>query len=101
LESLTGKQLAYENVLVLFAKHTYVTPTILEINVMYVKNHKGILFRDGQSYWVTWSSLGGKLTLSDESGNPLPLKPGSTFIEVVSYQTTWDPEARLFRYHNP
>jgi hypothetical protein len=50
---------------------------------------------------VTWSTLRGQLRLADGQGNPLPLKPGQTFLEVVSYQTTWDPDSLILRYHNP
>jgi len=101
LENLTGEQLAFENVLVLFANHHFVKPTIIEINLMFVEEHRGLLFRDGLVFPVTWSTLRGELRLSDGQGNPLPLKPGQTFLEVVSYQTTWNPDSHIIRYHNP
>lgn len=31
----------------------------------------------------------------------LALKPGQTFIEVVSLQSTWSDEDKLVRYHSP
>jgi len=101
LENLTGEQLAFENVLVLFANHHFVKPTIIEINLMFVEEHRGLLFRDGLVFPVTWSTLRGELRLTDGQGNPLPLKPGQTFLEVVSYQTTWNPDTLIIRYHNP
>jgi hypothetical protein len=101
LENLTGEQLAFENVLVLFADHHFVKPTIIEINLMFVEEHRGLLFRDGLVFPVTWSTLRGQLRLTDGQGNPLPLKPGQTFLEVVSYQTTWNPDSHIIRYHNP
>ncbi len=101
LENLTGEQLAFQNVLVLFADHRYVKPTILEISLMFVDNHNGLLFRDGKVYRIKWSTLRGELRLTDSEGAPFPLKPGKTFIEVVSYQTTWDPDQLIVRYHNP
>jgi len=101
LEHLTGEQLAFENVLVLFADHHFVKPTIIEINLMFVEEHRGLLFRDGLVFPVTWSTLRGELRLTDGQGNPLPLKPGQTFLEVVSYQTTWNPDSHIIRYHNP
>ena len=101
MENLTGEQLAFENVLVLFADHHFVKPTIIEINLMFVEEHRGLLFRDGLVFPVTWSTLRGELRLTDGQGNPLPLKPGQTFLEVVSYQTTWNPDSLIVRYHNP
>jgi len=101
LENLTGEQLAFENVLALFADHHFVKPTIIEINLMFVEEHRGLLFRDGLVFPVTWSTLRGELRLNDGQGNPLPLKPGQTFLEVVSYQTTWNPDSLIIRYHNP
>src|SRR3990170_6403913 len=44
LENLTGEQLAFENVLVLFANHHFVKPTIIEINLVFMEEHRGLLF---------------------------------------------------------
>jgi hypothetical protein len=101
VEALTGQQLAYENVLVMWAQHRYVTPTILEMELVYVRDRYGLLFRDGRVYEVKWSTPSGRLLVHDAEGNPVPLDPGRTFIQVVSYETTWDSEAKVIRYHNP
>lgn len=101
LENLTGEQLAFENVLVMFADHHFIKPTIIEIKLMFVDHHRGLLFRDGQVYPVEWSTLRGQLRLADRQGNAVALKPGQTFLEVVSYQTTWNPDSLIVRYHNP
>ncbi len=50
---------------------------------------------------IRWSTPGGKLQIHDEAGNPIPLKPGRTFFEVVSYETTWNAEEAIVRFHNP
>jgi hypothetical protein len=101
VEALTGEPLAFENVLVLWAQHRYVTPTILEMELVYVKDRFGLLFRDGQVYEVRWSTPSGRLLVHDANGNPVPLAPGRTFVEVVSYETTWNYEQGIIRYHNP
>jgi hypothetical protein len=31
----------------------------------------------------------------------VPLKPGTTFFELVSFQSTWDDELRIARFHSP
>jgi hypothetical protein len=100
-DRLTGEQLGFENVLVMWARHRYVTPTIIETELVYVWDQEGLLFRDGNMYPVKWSSRKGKLTVHDEEGQPIPLKPGRTFFEVVSWQTVWNAEEGLVRYYNP
>lgn len=101
VEALTGEQLAFENVLVLWARHRYVTATIIEMELVYVRDRYGLLFRDGQVYEINWSTPGGRLQIHDEAGESIPLKPGRTFFEVVSYPSTWRPEGMVVRYHNP
>lgn len=100
-DRLTGERLGFENVLVMWARHRYVKPTIIETELVYVWDQKGLLFRDGTMYPVKWSSRSGKLTVHDDEGQPVPLKPGRMFIEVVSWQTVWDAEKALVRYYNP
>jgi hypothetical protein len=100
-DRLTGEQLGFENVLVMWARHRYVKPTIIETELVYVWDQKGLLFREGTMYPVTWSSRSGKLTVHDDEGQPVPLKPGRMFIEVVSWQTVWDAKKALVRYYNP
>lgn len=100
-DRLTGEQLGSENVLVMWARHRYVKPTIIETELVYVWDRKGLLFRDGYMFPVKWSSRSGKLTVHDEEGRPVPLKPGRTFIEVVSWQTVWYADKALVRYYNP
>jgi hypothetical protein len=101
LDRLTGDQLSFENVVILWAQHRFVTPTIIEMELVYVQNRKGLLLRDGKVFEVKWSTRSGKLTIHDTDGNPIPLRPGATFFEVVSWETTWDPEKLIVRYHNP
>ena len=100
-DALTGEPLGFDNVLVLWAQHTYVSPTVIEINLAYVWDHFGLLYRDGKVYEIKWATRNGKLTVYDSEGNPVPLKPGQTWFEVVSYQTTWDRAKSIVRFHEP
>jgi hypothetical protein len=101
LDRLTGEQLGFENVAILWAQHRYVTETIVEMNLVYVWDQKGLLFRDGQVYSVKWSTRGGKLRFETLDGNPMPLKPGKSFFEVVSWQSTWNTDEMIVRFHEP
>ncbi len=102
-DSLTGEPLGFPNVVVLFAQHRYVNraATITEVELLYVQGRKGLLFRDGQYYDIGWSTLGGRLKLTDKAGQPIALKPGPTYFEVVSYQSEWDPAKLEVRFHGP
>ncbi len=71
------------------------------MELLYVRDQKGLLLRDGMLYEIKWSSRSGKFTIHDKEGNAVPLKPGATFFEVVSWQATWKPEERVVRFHNP
>lgn len=103
VDRLTGEQLAFENIVILFAKHSFenLAASILDIDLSYVSNHYGFLLRDGQLYPVKWSTTHQRLALKTYDGQNVPFKPGRTFIEVVSYETSYDKELRVFRFHNP
>jgi hypothetical protein len=102
-DALTGEPLGFPNVVVLFAQHRYVNTaaTITEVELLYVQGRKGLLFRDGQYYDIGWSTLGGKLKLTDKAGEPIALKPGPTYFEVVSFQSEWDPSKLEVHFHGP
>ena len=102
-DRLSGAQLKAENVVVLYAQHKFenLEGTILSIELAYLPKRYGLLFRDGEMYEVQWSTRKLELQLEDLAGNVLPLKPGTTYFEVVSYETTWDEEQRMLRFHNP
>jgi hypothetical protein len=103
VDRLTGEPLGADNIVILFADHSYenLAGTILKIRLLYLDKQPGLLFRDGRWYAILWSSLKQNLMLEDESGMPIALKPGQTFFEVVSRQSTWDSDARVVRFHNP
>ena len=100
-DKLTGEQLGFENVLVLWAKHSYLSPTVVQINLSYVWDQFGLLYRDDQVYEIKWSTRNGELSIYDREGTPVPLKPGKTWFEVVSFQTTWDRDKSIVRFHEP
>jgi hypothetical protein len=97
-DRLTDRQLHFENVIVLFAKHEVISPTNLDIHLNKGKTGQALLFRDGQMYEIKWSTepnedeqtTGMKhpiqfLNLND---SPAPLKPGHTWILVVTPDST-------------
>ena len=102
-DRLSDDRLQADNVLVLFAEHKYQNPqgTILSIELAHVPKRYGLLFRDGQQFDIQWSSPRLEFQVNDDRGRPVPLRPGVTYFEVVSYESSWDPAARIVRFHNP
>jgi hypothetical protein len=48
-------------------------------------SNRAIIFRDGmqiEAFWQRWERE-DMLTLTDAEGNPIPLKVGNTFFEVI------------------
>jgi hypothetical protein len=48
-------------------------------------SNSAVIFRDGvqvDAFWQHWERE-DMLTLTDEEGNPIPLKVGNTFFEVI------------------
>jgi len=100
-DRLNGEPLTYENVVVLFADHKVQNVTLIDINLLYVKRGKALLFRDGvmqEIYWTTISEEYEKTTgrlrpirFVDAEGNPIGFKPGQTWVEIVpNYDAYWE-----------
>ena len=97
-DRLTGRQMHFENVIVMLANHEVISPTNLDIHLDPGKTGQALLFRDGKMYEIKWS------TLSDQNGqsagmrhpiqflnlndSPAPLKPGHTWVLVVTPDST-------------
>jgi len=97
VDRLTGRQLHYDNVIVLFAPHQVISPTNLDIHLGPGKTGEALLFRDGRVKKITWAttSLEQAETSSmrpirflDLDGQPAALRPGHTWITVVTPETT-------------
>jgi hypothetical protein len=98
-DRLTGEQLAFENIIVLFARHEALNSnhTLIDLDLLYTMN-KASLFRDGRMYPIYWSTANGDyekksgllrpIRFVDKEGKPFPLKPGQTWVEVVDISAT-------------
>ncbi|MCJ7658352.1 MAG: DUF3048 C-terminal domain-containing protein, partial [Anaerolineales bacterium] len=109
-DRLNDLPLAKENVIVLFADHDYRAPTLIQIDLNNVIKGKAILFRDGQAFEIFWTSQYGDFEKStgllrpirfmDADGNPFPLKPGETWIEIVSLASrAWESDPTRFPFN--
>jgi len=90
-DALTGEQLNVANVVVLYVPQ-WDTDIVeephsgaLSIQFALWYSNRAIIFRDGvqiEAFWQRWER-DDMLTLTDEAGNPIPLKVGNTFFEVI------------------
>ncbi|MBN1641897.1 MAG: DUF3048 domain-containing protein [Anaerolineae bacterium] len=97
IDALTGRQIAPSNVVLLYANHVNsdIAADTHDPNNIYYSiiiqlwgQGSGKLLRDGQVYDLRWvredaQGAGDRLLFLDTSGNPLPLRPGATWIQLV------------------
>jgi len=99
VDRLTNRQLHFENVIVLYAQHDVVSPTNLRIHLEQDWVGDANLFRDGKKYDIRWSTVASPEELQSERRHPIrffypddrtpfPLKPGHTWVIVVTPQTS-------------
>lgn len=111
-DRLNDQPIAKENVIILFANHDYQKPTLIDIELDNIVKGKAILFRDGQAYDISWTSKYGDfeketgllrpIRFMDAEGNPFPLKPGETWIEIVSLTSrAWEADPTRFPFYAP
>ena len=98
VDRLTNRQLHFENVIVLFAEHEVISPTNLSIHLEQDWVGNALLFRDGKKYDIRWSTIASeeeiqtgrrkpiRFLYSDDK-TPFPLKPGHTWVIVVTPET--------------
>jgi hypothetical protein len=98
-DRLTGDQLGFENVILLFAKHNVLNRagTLIDFELLYTGN-KAYLFRDGKVFPILWNTMNGDyekksgllrpIRFTDQNGKPVSLKPGQTWVEIVDLSTT-------------
>ncbi len=94
LDRLTGRQLLFENVIVLFAEHQRVRHLQFDIQLGIGQGGYAWLLRDGQLYAIRWSTasrewerktgLPRPIHFTDAQGNLIPLKPGHTWIHLMT-----------------
>jgi hypothetical protein len=92
-DRLNGKPLAFSNVIVLFTDIHFYDPTLFSVDLLNITKREALLFRDGKMYPIFWKTSVDDFGRStgllrpplfvDAKGNPFPLKPGQTWVEIV------------------
>lgn len=93
-DRLTGRQLKFENVIVLPAIHNRIRHLQFDIDLGIGKREPAYLFRDGQVFKIYWSTVNREwekesgflrpIHFVDSDGNPIPLRHGRTWIHLVT-----------------
>jgi hypothetical protein len=86
VDRITEEQLAFSNVVVLFAYHDELAPTMHDINIWdNPTGTRAVVFRDGQAYDVTWTTPNKNqpIRFFDQNGEAFPLKPGNTWMVIM------------------
>jgi hypothetical protein len=81
-----GSQLAFSNVIILSTFYVEYNRTLHNIDLLNnTAGRQALLFRDGQLFQGLWKSAGPDhpFQLLDQFGNPLPLKPGKSWIVLA------------------
>lgn len=115
VDRLNGRQLHFENLIVLFAIHDVVSPTNLRIHLEQDWVGDAMLFRDGKKYDIRWSTAATEAELQSgrrkpirffyaDGKTPFPLKPGHTWVIVVTPETAVTEQSQgnwLLQFHQP
>lgn len=92
-DALTGLPITAENVVVIYAPHTFANQFEEEDEVYRidpVSSGQAYVFRDGLAYPAQWYriDIDQPLLLTDAAGVPIYLRPGRTFYEVIGESST-------------
>ena len=82
----TGEQLAFSNVVVIFAELDVLNGSLDSIHEYKIAGVKGraMIFRDGKMYDVFYQAGSDTpITFVDQNGNPFALQPGNTWIHLT------------------
>jgi len=97
VDRVTGEQLAFDNVIILFANHTELALRRHEIAIW--ANDSGmpaVLFRSGMMVMGSWKADRDMdpIQFFDGSGKPFGLKPGKTWITIVDPNSIFEESAQ-------
>jgi hypothetical protein len=88
---LTEEQLAFSNVIILFAPYTERASTLHEVGLWNnLEGRRVVLFRDGKAIEGVWKTASNDRPpqFFTPDGDPLALKPGNTWIVITGINST-------------
>jgi hypothetical protein len=93
-DALTGLPITADNVIVIFAPHTFANQFEADDQVYRidpVDSGRAFVFRDGLAYPGQWyrPDIDQPLLITDEAGIPIYLRPGRSFYQVIGESSTY------------
>jgi hypothetical protein len=95
-DRLNEQQLAFANVILIFATYVEYNPTLHDIEIWpNTTGKRAIFFRDGTMTEGTWRSVGNERPMQffNRWGLPFALKPGNTWIVIVGDSSKFEQPA--------
>jgi hypothetical protein len=92
IDEVNGKQLAFSNVIILFATYIEYNATLHDILIWdNTAGQRAVFFRDGVMQEGTWQTIGHDrpIRFSDTAGRPMALKPGNSWIVIAGRSSTF------------
>ena len=104
IDHLTGEQLAADNVIVLVVPHIFHNEFDRAdqlIDITLNGSGDGYLFRDGRMVEVKWirDEMGQPIRLEDRFGQPIPMKPGVTYYQVIDTESSISQSGNNMEYY--
>ena len=107
VDRLNNQQLAYSNIIILFATYIEYAPTLHDVRLYdNTTGKKAIFFRDGVMSEGTWKTVsnGRPIQFFNSYGLPMHLKPGNTWIVLTGDSSKFsekDPGTWELRFDLP
>jgi hypothetical protein len=99
-EALGDVPISADNIVILLVPHDFysISPEIVEIQ--FYRSGSAYAFRDGLAYELEWArpNENGVLQLFTKDGEAFPLKPGTTWFEVMGISTLFYPTEEHWRF---
>ncbi len=95
-DRVTGEQLAFDNIIIIFAHYIENAPSEHEIEIMKnIEGKRAVFYRDGQMFEGQWKVPNDQAPIQffNASGNPFALKPGNTWIVIADDNSIFNQKA--------
>jgi hypothetical protein len=105
MDNMTATAVHASNVVVLFAYHTFANSFDAEDEVYHInltESGEAYVFRDGVGILATWHRMNRDqpLLLTTRLGEPIELRPGITFYEVIGENSYVDQTEGEWNFHH-
>lgn len=93
VDQVTGNQLSFSNLIIIFATYTEFNPTLHNIAIWdNTAGQRAVYFRDGLMYEGIWKTISPEqpIRFLDQWGLPMALKPGNSWIVIAGVNSDFN-----------